>query len=716
VTRRDVTDREILGVVFDKDGTLLDFHATWDEPYGAMLAHFAEGDEALFTTLCRELGFDREQGTITADSLFVHASNDAFARRLGEVLGRTSAEFDAHAAIEACLDEVTLVVPVAAAGAADLLAELHNRGIPMSVATNDSETRARAQLRALGWERYFDAVLGFDSGFPAKPDQAMVDAAAAAMGLRADQVVMVGDSGADMGAGRSAGSLVALVGPRAELVEQADVVLTDILELLPQIWESGRHMARVFVSYRRADGRMAVDWLAERLQTLDLVTGIQTAFHDGGLKAGENFADALMHELDDCKLVIAVIGPNWEGRSDTGPSRIQDPDDWVVTEIATAMRLKKHIMPVLIGGAELPTTADLHSSIDSLPGRHTLLFERADHLETLVTHIGDFLGEIDRAEATEAGLKDEIVVPELAPRKLLVPLLLAGGVVGALIAWFSAFQSLEVQLLAGELALPDDVDSVQTTAGYDWYQWILLLYAVVGGVAAPMGALISVRIARRSINRWKEMLAAAAMVAAVPILMILSTGGSHLILNEESSRISHGELRAFGNLLAISIALGTWAYAIGAPIFSEAKAPAHQLGDRVMHLALMRDGERWAIIIASTVLSIGTAVGVALAAAAVQSGAVVDGAAADFDELQLIALPVVLSALIVVGHRWAVASMAEVHVNIDTALQKLADPYRSHGVGKMAAAPFADGGWAFRFVLMMPVIVALAGIGLYHLL
>ena len=88
-------------------------------------------------------------------------------------------------------------------------------------------------------------------------------------------------------------------------------------------------MARVFLSYRRADGRYAVGWIAERLTKLDEVTEVRTAFRDGELRCGDDFPAALAGEIESCDVLVAVIGPNWLGRRAEGTPRIQDPTDWV---------------------------------------------------------------------------------------------------------------------------------------------------------------------------------------------------------------------------------------------------------------------------------------------------------------------------------------------------------------------------------------------------
>ena len=171
-------------------------------------------------------------------------------------------------------------------------------------------------------------------------------------------------------------------------------------------------VARVFVSYRRADGVYAVGWLAARLRLLDLVNGVETAFHDSTLRAGDDFPDALQDELDQCDLVIAVISPEWYAARD-GELRIKDPDDWVVREIATAFSSGTRVLPILIGGAEHPLASQLHDSIADLTRLHTLPFTDGNDLDTIVEHIESHLEEIDIARARLAGLEQPVEVPKL---------------------------------------------------------------------------------------------------------------------------------------------------------------------------------------------------------------------------------------------------------------------------------------------------------------
>lgn len=68
-----------------------------------------------------------------------------------------------------------------------------------------------------------------------------------------------------------------------------------------------------------------------------------------------------------------MIGPEWAtvtGKS--GKPRIEDPSDWVRTEIAAALKRKIRVIPVLVGGASVPT-------IDLLPDDLNALTQRQAH-------------------------------------------------------------------------------------------------------------------------------------------------------------------------------------------------------------------------------------------------------------------------------------------------------------------------------------------------
>lgn len=90
-------------------------------------------------------------------------------------------------------------------GIPETLAELQNRGIPLSVLTNKPDEAVAPLLDALFPDIRFFRALGADDNRPRKPDPALARVIARDLGLSPDQVLFVGDSAVDMKTARNAG-------------------------------------------------------------------------------------------------------------------------------------------------------------------------------------------------------------------------------------------------------------------------------------------------------------------------------------------------------------------------------------------------------------------------------------------------------------------------------------------------------------------------------
>jgi len=86
-------------------------------------------------------------------------------------------------------------------GVAEALAALPGK---KSTATTKGTPTTRAVLEMFGLLPYFDHVQGTD-GFPAKPEPDVIFASLKVLGVKAEDCLLIGDSPADMQAGRRAG-------------------------------------------------------------------------------------------------------------------------------------------------------------------------------------------------------------------------------------------------------------------------------------------------------------------------------------------------------------------------------------------------------------------------------------------------------------------------------------------------------------------------------
>ncbi|WP_394196963.1 HAD family hydrolase [Litoreibacter albidus] len=222
---------QIKGLLFDKDGTLLDFNATWGQWAAGFLGELAAGDAALVTRMGDAIGYDVAAGMFHPSSPVIAGTSDVAIDLLLPFLPH----WERAALLEhgnAAAAQAPLVAPCPLSALFD---EFDTRGLAVGVATNDAESSAIAHVRALGLEGRFARVLGFDSGYGGKPAPEMLWAFSRHCGLEPAQVAMIGDSTHDLHAGRAAGMVCVgvLTGPatREELTPHADVVLNSVADL-----------------------------------------------------------------------------------------------------------------------------------------------------------------------------------------------------------------------------------------------------------------------------------------------------------------------------------------------------------------------------------------------------------------------------------------------------------------------------------------------------
>lgn len=124
---------------------------------------------------------------------------------------------------------------------------------------------------------------------------------------------------------------------------------------------------KIFLNYRRGDtpgfalalyGRLEQSFRGDRL-FMDV---------EGGIGAGRDFVRVLARQVEECDVLLALIGEGWLNATDeTGRRRVDNPDDFVRTEIEAALRQpNKRVIPVLINKTEMPRAEDLPETLKPL--------------------------------------------------------------------------------------------------------------------------------------------------------------------------------------------------------------------------------------------------------------------------------------------------------------------------------------------------------------
>ena len=222
---------KITGILFDKDGTLLDFDKSW-EPVNRKASLFAAaGDEVLADRLMVICGMDPLTGKVSSGSLFAAAAPSEIAA----AMSNAGAPFEAEE-LTAHLDRLFIEGADNAVAITDLPAlfsRLKNRGLRLGIASSDSEASIWAIADRMGIVPYLDYVAGYDSGHGVKPHPGMIDAFAASQGIDLSEIAMVGDNTHDLHmahnakAGLALGVLTGTSGTEA-LEPFADYVLDSV--------------------------------------------------------------------------------------------------------------------------------------------------------------------------------------------------------------------------------------------------------------------------------------------------------------------------------------------------------------------------------------------------------------------------------------------------------------------------------------------------------
>ncbi len=130
-------------------------------------------------------------------------------------------------------------------------------------------------------------------------------------------------------------------------------------------------MKGIFISYRRADSAPYAGRICDHLRRT--FPSVSVFMDVEAINPGADFIKAVDANLADSAVVLAVIGPQWNSiRDSNGQRRVEDPNDYVVRELATAIQRQANVIPLLVGGAQMPGAATLPPSLQELSRRNAM--------------------------------------------------------------------------------------------------------------------------------------------------------------------------------------------------------------------------------------------------------------------------------------------------------------------------------------------------------
>lgn len=227
--------RKLKGLLFDKDGTLIDIHASWLQPIkdsAALVAKHA-GRPELANQLLIDGGYHSDSDSWTNDSIIAFETTEAMLEcwsRLTSPALIQSLLPQFQGLISSALDKAEPVVKDI-----EPLFESLAKHYTLGVASMDDEHNVKQTLQSIRLYDSIDFYCGADSGFGHKPGTGMLHAFCKHASLSPENIAVIGDASHDLKMANAAGAvaIAVLSGASNEeaLADYADYVFTDIGEL-----------------------------------------------------------------------------------------------------------------------------------------------------------------------------------------------------------------------------------------------------------------------------------------------------------------------------------------------------------------------------------------------------------------------------------------------------------------------------------------------------
>jgi phosphoglycolate phosphatase len=199
----------IRGVLFDKDGTLIEVNDTWVPIYRQLLCDLMQTDAEGAEAMMEKAGLDRATGKFKVNSVLAAGTTRQLIAVWWPELDTAGIEekvrildHDYAPLARQSLRPLLDLVP--------LFAELKAMGLLLGVATNDSFVSASNHMAHIGVSDHFVEIIAADTVEVPKPAGNMIRRFADITGLDPSEIAMVGDNAHDMDEARNGGAGLAI--------------------------------------------------------------------------------------------------------------------------------------------------------------------------------------------------------------------------------------------------------------------------------------------------------------------------------------------------------------------------------------------------------------------------------------------------------------------------------------------------------------------------
>jgi hypothetical protein len=127
----------------------------------------------------------------------------------------------------------------------------------------------------------------------------------------------------------------------------------------------------IFISYRRDDSEGEAGRLCDDLAE---IFHEESVFMDvNAIQPGRDFRKAIDESIHKCSVLLAIVGQGWlDSKDGSGQKRLDDANDFVRLEIASALVRDIPVIPVLVRGAKMPRADQLPADLRELAYRNAV--------------------------------------------------------------------------------------------------------------------------------------------------------------------------------------------------------------------------------------------------------------------------------------------------------------------------------------------------------